>query len=109
MDWKGRELAIIRDYMDALGGLENPEEAQEFMHLAREDSPYADENIGYLTGYFTPETTQRLQRWCGVTHPIFGRTALTPKEAFELGKRLAGEKAEESGAGKIFSQNEKEG
>jgi hypothetical protein len=88
--WKGRELITIGDLMyHGIDACETPEEAAEFMRLYREDSPHADVNIGYLSGYYGHEAMQRIQQWFDVTHPIFGKTTPTPDAALEAGKRAA--------------------
>ena len=64
------------------------EEAQEFMRLYRAENPYADENIGYVLGYYSPAERARLQDWFGVTHPVFGKSIFAPEEAYEAGRRF---------------------
>ncbi len=51
----------------------------------------AKRNIGYFAGYSDAETAARVNRLFKTTHPIFGDTRPTPKEALEAGKRLAEE------------------
>lgn len=93
MDWKGKKLVIIRDFMDAMIGLESREEAQEFTRWARlEDPVYAMQNIGYLTGYLDRATADRLLDWCQTAHPIFGTRSVSAEEALEAG-RVLGERA----------------
>jgi len=89
MNWKGQELITSGDLMNkGINKCDTPEEAQEFMRLYRAESSYADANIGYLSGYYGPETMQRIQEWFGVAHPIFGKAVPTPEEAFAAGKRM---------------------
>jgi hypothetical protein len=88
MHWKGKELKTVGDLMDAMGKFDDREEAEDFMRLYRADNEHADQNIGYLTGYFGREEMARLQDWCGVAHPIFGNAAPTPEEALEAGKAM---------------------
>lgn len=45
-------------------------------------------NLGYFAGYYDNETMARVNKLFATTHPIFGNIAPTPKEAFELGKKL---------------------
>lgn len=49
-------------------------------------------NLGYYAGYYSHETRERVERLFRCAHPIFGSIAdngaPTPKQAFELGKRL---------------------
>lgn len=84
--WKGKKIRIIRDLMDALSALKSPEEAKEFMAAYRKIHPvHANQNIGYITGYFDSATCQRLNEWCGVEHPIFGNSYPSAREAFDRG------------------------
>lgn len=93
MNWKGHELVTIGDLMTyGIDKCETPEEAQEFMRLYRAESPHADANIGYLSGYYGATTMRRIQQWFGCVHPIFGTATPTPEEAFEAGKKRASEK-----------------
>ena len=89
MEWKGRELSTMGDLMWGMDNCDGSEEAQEFMRLYRAENKYADENIGYLTGYCGPVEMRRLQELFGVAHPIFGNSAPSPEEAFAAGKRVA--------------------
>lgn len=70
MIWKGNEIKTIGDLLDkGINQCKTKEEAQEFMRLYREVNPHADENVGYLSGYFPPEEMARIQDWFGVSHP----------------------------------------
>ena len=88
MKWKGKELVTHGDIGEALCALSSAEEAQAFMAQYREESPHADENVGYLSGYYDIETMRRIQAWCDVEHPIFGRRVPTNEEAFAAGKAM---------------------
>ena len=93
MKWKGQEIKTIGDIMSVgIDRCATVEEAREFMRLYRLDTPHADVNIGYLSGYYGPEEMRRIQEWFGVSHPIFGRSVPTPEEALEAGRK-AGKKA----------------
>lgn len=47
-------------------------------------------NVGYMTGYYSPETAEKMQEWFGVVHPIFGPVgATTSEEQLDLGRRMA--------------------
>jgi hypothetical protein len=87
--WKGQELGTIGQLFDAMLAVESDEEAAEFMAAYRASSPHADVNIGYLTGYCSPEEAERLRARFNVSHPIFGRKSPTPEQALEAGKRAA--------------------
>ena len=88
MNWKGHDLITIGDLMyHGIDKCETPEEAQEFMRLYRADSPHADVNIGYLSGYYGATDMRRIQQWFGCAHPIFGTAIPTQEEALEAGKK----------------------
>jgi hypothetical protein len=90
MRWKGEELRTIGDLMNkGIDRCDTPEEAQEFMRLYRAENEHADENIGYLSGYYSPERAQQIREWFGVVHPIFGKSMPTVEEAINAGKQLA--------------------
>ncbi|MHB1778002.1 MAG: hypothetical protein ACYCU7_18770 [Acidimicrobiales bacterium] len=89
MKWRGKDLNTVGDLLDAVCKCGSREEAQEFMRLYRAETTHADANIGYISGYCDGGTMQRIQDWCSVAHPIFGRSIPTPEEAFEAGRRTA--------------------
>ena len=90
MNWKGQELTTIGDLCTfGIEKCDTPDEAQEFMRLYRTENTHADENIGYLSGYYGPETMRRIQEWFGVSHPIFGTSVPSPEEAFAAGQQAA--------------------
>jgi hypothetical protein len=92
MNWKGKELRTTRDLMNqGVDKCETREEAEEFMRLYRADCKYADENIGYLSGYYGYTDMARIQDWFGVEHPFFSKETPTPEEAFAAGERMARE------------------
>ena len=92
MEWKGKTLETAGEIMDAVCLIlkeDNPEEkAQEFMNIYRSENQYADENIGYMSGYYSAETMKRIQEVFVVRHPIFGNFIPSAEEAFEAGKNL---------------------
>lgn len=89
MIWQGQELHTAGDIMRIIIACETPKEAQAFMALYRTENPHADENVGYMSGYYDTETMERIQTWCQVRHPIFGGTQPTMQEAFATGQRIA--------------------
>jgi hypothetical protein len=90
MIWRDVELKTIGDLMKyGIDTCSNREEAEEFMRVYRAECEHADENIGYLSGYYGPEEMQRIQDWFGVAHPFFGRSVPSPEEAFAMGKKWA--------------------
>ena len=65
-------------------------------HMERsEESPTHEEaraivlqNLGYYAGYYARKTQERVNRLFRTTHPVFGDSQPTAKEAFEAGARL---------------------
>lgn len=80
MIWKGENLNTIGKVCDAMQKIETPEEAKEFMDLGRKAGSAWDENIGYLTGYFSSEEADRMRKLFLVSHPIFGNAHPTAEE-----------------------------
>ena len=71
MIWKGESFLTIGDFMTK--GIEcclTAEEARAFMAAYRAETPHADVNIGYLSGYYGEADRCRIQEWFGVVHPI---------------------------------------
>jgi hypothetical protein len=87
--WRDKSLDTIGDLMDAMGAIDSDDVAREFMQAYRAVSPHADENIGYLTGYYGATEAQEMRRRFDVSHPIFGRESPTQEQALEAGKRWA--------------------
>lgn len=86
MLWKGKEIKTIEDAMNALRDIHTKEDAQEYLRLARLDGPYADQNIGYLFGYFSRPRWQELSNLFGILHPVFGdQYDLTDDEIMQMG------------------------
>lgn len=90
MKWKNRELKTIFDLMThGINECENKVEALEFMSLYRKECPAAaDVNIGYLSGYYSPQEAQRIMDWFEVSHPVFGRGTPSNEEALAKGIAL---------------------
>lgn len=92
MIWKDKDLKTLGDVADVVGAIteaDDKEAADEFMRLAREEGEHADENIGYLTGYFDPEIAAKMRKLFGVRHPVFAFGTPTAEEAFEAGLKLS--------------------
>ncbi len=70
-EWKGKMVNTFGDTMDAMAELENETEGAEFMAIYRSKNHYADENVGYMTGYMDNDVAQRIKKYCKVSHPIF--------------------------------------
>lgn len=74
MVWRGKSLDTVGALNDMIctilrEGTES--EAREFMTAYRAINPHADSNVGYLSGYHSLDTMQRIQERFGVGHPIF--------------------------------------
>lgn len=85
MVWKGKELETIRDLMSAMDEIyarKDKDDATKFMDLYRSVNEHANENIGYLCGYYDTETHAGMMELFDVFHPFFGRHIPTPEEAF---------------------------
>lgn len=78
------------DIMRIVESIDNETDAQDFMAEYRKVNKYADENIGYASGYCSDETAARIQKLFKVTHPIFGDKRPTAAEAFAEGQKLGG-------------------
>lgn len=89
--WNGKERRTIGDLMDAMGEVTTREEGTRFMAEYRLVNRHADENIGYLTGYFGQEEAAAKRELFDVAHPIFGRRSPSPKEALAAGQAAASE------------------
>lgn len=87
--WQGKQLETMGEIMEAAQQIRTKATAKKFMEAYRAITPHADKNIGYMTGYYSPKTMAKLQRLFEVSHPIFGRTIPTPRQAFNAGKRCA--------------------
>lgn len=46
-------------------------------------------NIGYCTGYMTPEQADKINDLFNTEHPVWGRSHPTPKQALRLGIEYA--------------------
>lgn len=76
MTWKGRELSTVGDLSDVVLRITAEDDglaAHEFMTEYRRVNTHADQNVGYLSGYYDPHTTKKVQRLFGVAHPVFGK------------------------------------
>jgi len=86
MLWKGKEIKTIGDAMEALEGIHTKEDAAEYLQLARLEGEYADQNIGYLFGYFSRERLKELTGLFGIPHPVFGyEVTMTDEEILRNG------------------------
>lgn len=104
MIWKGKNIENISDFIDAVTGCNNKEEAQEFMSQYQIESPYAKDNIGYLAGYLPREQATKIFDWFEVCHPIFGTSFPTAEEMFKAGLKL-GELVQKHGIKKAMQMS----
>jgi len=81
---------------NAVAACKTQEEANEVFKKAKEDNPeFAEQNIGYLIGYFSDKEQKRLYKFFETcNHPIFGPKfgrgySPTPEEALAKGIELA--------------------
>lgn len=88
MIWKGENLNTIGKVCDAMQKIQTPGEAKEFMELGRKAGSAWDDNIGYLTGYFSEAESSRMRKLFLVQHPIFGGVTPTPEEALKKGMEM---------------------
>lgn len=88
MLWHGSDIQTTGEILDAVLACKSQEEAEEFMALYSVESEHAKENIGYMAGYCSHEDSQRIYDWFDCQHPIFGTTAPTAEEAFNVGIKL---------------------
>ena len=88
--------------MDALIGelskCHTKEKAEKILQLAKEDTPHAEDNIGYLIGYFPKPDAERLYKlFPTCNHPIFGPEFgrgfwPSPEESIQAGMDYASHK-----------------
>lgn len=90
MRWKDEDLVTVGDFMSkGIDHCDTPEEAQAFMALLRGVSAHANEDIGYLSGYYGRDDARRIREWFGVVHPVFGNHEPTFAEALLAGATMA--------------------
>lgn len=74
-EYKGKAIETVGDIGKAMFDIvENGtrEDATEFMKAYAAVSEYAYENVGYISGYYSPDTARKMLDWFGTRHPIFG-------------------------------------
>lgn len=91
--WRGKDLETMGETMKAivaiLDELDPKEVAREFMEAYVEsgvDEAIVRENVGFSSGCCDSETARRILEVFDVSHPVFGRSQPSPKEAFETGR-----------------------
>lgn len=97
MNWNGKEIKTMGDVIDAALSAIDEDRASEFKALyiadAEKDRPGEGEaivnsNLGYMSGYLSPEMGAKVLRAFSTTHPIFGSERPTAQEAFQKGLAL---------------------
>ena len=77
----------------AIDKLKTDQEIIEFYNEYKETNQHADQNIGYILGYYEAKTVNRWFRLLDeIHHPVFGYEfgrgyEPSPEEAFQIGKR----------------------
>lgn len=92
--WKDKDLSTWSELFEAAIACEDKDEAKQFMEtLVMEgmDKEIALKNLGYMAGYYTQKELDIIVELFGAEHPYFGKTMPGPKEAFEIGVRMATE------------------
>lgn len=88
--WKGKEIITFGDISEAVSSIGTEKESAEFLELYSSVCNYALHNIGYIAGYYGPDTMARIHKLFKAKHPIFGtKTDIKPDEAIEAGIRKA--------------------
>lgn len=72
MEWKGEQLRSPQDFVNAIYGIDDPDEAQAFKELWASEWENAERDIGYLTGYMPEDVGEAKRMLFGVEHPIIG-------------------------------------
>lgn len=88
MNWNGEDLSTIGKLSDAIFAIarsDDQDSADRFMAQYRAENTAADSNVGYLSGYYAPETMAKVQRMFKVAHPMFGSSVPSHEEAFDAG------------------------
>ena len=85
----------IGNLLDACAECKTQAEANGVLRRAKEDNPeYAEQNIGYILGYLSPNERERLYSlFSKCNHPIFGSSFgrgkdPSPEEVFEMGRKM---------------------
>jgi hypothetical protein len=86
-EWKGQKLNGYQEIVALALKLEGTEQ-EEFVEAYCRSGVYARQNMGYISGYYDRETSDKIMKIFKTAHPIFGTTHPEPKDAFEMGKKL---------------------
>jgi len=88
--WRGKEFRRISDVIDEGLKLEGPD-LDDLVQSYYGKYPNGPHNVGYCSGYYSPETAALIQKKFRTAHPIFGNTQPTPEEAFKKGVEMGTE------------------
>jgi len=91
MKYKGLTLNTYSEIVSYVLRVDAKEQ-EEFVEAYCRTGVYARSNIGYISGYYDPETCLKIQKIFKTAHPIFGRRIPSTSEAFDAGKKLAMER-----------------
>lgn len=96
MIYRGKDYGnTIGGLMDAMCTITN----REFLAAYKAIEPqYAEQNLGYLTGYLDPVRARELRGWLAVQHPILGPDVPdapppTTEQLIQMGMDYANRKA----------------
>lgn len=89
MLWNDKPVVTIGDLIEAISTIEDADQGAAFMAAYLKVTPHAYANVGYAAGYLDFATQHRIYEYTGTAHPFTGRSKVTAKEAFDLGRRLA--------------------
>jgi len=87
VEWKGKKLEKTTEIIDFGLSLKGKEQ-DEFVTAVANQGPYALQNIGYFSGYYSKEKAKEICQVFKTAHPIFGNRDVTSKEAFEMGVKM---------------------
>ncbi len=65
-------MSYVDDLLERIRSFRTEADARAFMASYRRETPRADDNVGYVSGYLSDEEGERIRSWCSVRHPIFG-------------------------------------
>ena len=106
---ENKELLTIGEALDPAMKITDPEDAKQYKaayvaylqkHQDKEGKvpdmtaeEIANANLGYYAGYHSNEVRKRIEKLFNCAHPVFGSIkengVPTPKQAFEMGKKLS--------------------
>jgi hypothetical protein len=88
MIFRKQEYRTFPEIIDKALKLEGTEQEAFVEEYLQQGGPYALQNIGYWSGYYSADTALRIQEIFKTSHPIFGRRIPTADEALRRGMEL---------------------